>query len=158
MVDARSVTGTVLIGLIVVAARLPSAVPATSARVIEVEGVGWFGADSFAEAFTEAGVTVHAMAGEVEDGDSVRIVDGWAIPSGPLPPLTVSVGGEVVAGEGRVRLNTATMAELEALPRVGPVLAARIVAGRPYRKVSDLDRVKGVGPATLEKLRPFVAP
>src|SRR5215831_18938763 len=45
---------------------------------------------------------------------------------------------------GRVNVNTATAAELEALPGIGPVIARRIVEGRPYRSVEDLERVKGV--------------
>ncbi|MCY7276993.1 MAG: ComEA family DNA-binding protein, partial [Phormidesmis sp. CAN_BIN44] len=53
-------------------------------------------------------------------------------------------------------LNTATQAELEALPGVGPGLAKRIIAAReqkPFASLADLDRVSGVGPKLLEKLR-----
>lgn len=54
-------------------------------------------------------------------------------------------------------LNTATAAELEALPRVGPALASRIVAFRqkygPFPAVDSLVRVPGIGPATLALLR-----
>jgi competence protein ComEA len=53
-------------------------------------------------------------------------------------------------------LNTATLAELETLPGVGPKTAQAIIEGRPYGAVEDLLRVKGIGEATLEKLRPFV--
>lgn len=59
-----------------------------------------------------------------------------------------------------VNINTATVAELEQLPRVGPVLAARIVAYRDangrFANVEGLTGVKGVGPAMLERLRPYV--
>ncbi|MEZ0348015.1 MAG: ComEA family DNA-binding protein [Thermus sp.] len=57
-----------------------------------------------------------------------------------------------------VSLNRASLEELESLPGVGPVLARRIVEGRPYGRVEDLLRVKGIGPATLERLRPYVRP
>nr|WP_277621330.1 ComEA family DNA-binding protein [Thermus arciformis] len=57
-----------------------------------------------------------------------------------------------------ISLNAATLEELEALPGVGPVLARRILEARPYRQVEDLLRVKGIGPATLERLRPYVRP
>ncbi len=54
-----------------------------------------------------------------------------------------------------VNLNTATQAELEALPGVGPGLARRIIAARqqhPFSSLQDLDQVSGVGPKLLKKL------
>lgn len=71
----------------------------------------------------------------------------------PEYPATASVTPLI---SGKVNLNTATTEQLEALPRIGPALAARIVAGRPYRSLADLDRVKGIGPSTLEDLAPLV--
>jgi len=49
--------------------------------------------------------------------------------------------------------NRAGLDELRSLPGIGPVLAERIVAGRPYASSDDLLRVRGIGPKTLEKLR-----
>ena len=46
--------------------------------------------------------------------------------------------------------------ELEALPGVGPVIARRIIEGRPYRSVDDLDRVKGIGKKRLDEIRSLV--
>ena len=60
---------------------------------------------------------------------------------------------------GIVNINTATAAELEKLPRIGPVLAEAIVATRKQKEfasVEDLRRVRGIGAKTLEALRPFV--
>lgn len=55
----------------------------------------------------------------------------------------------------RVNLNTATQAELEELPGVGPGLAKRIIMARQVKRFSslaDLDQVSGVGPKLLKKL------
>src|SRR5262245_5081488 len=59
-----------------------------------------------------------------------------------------------------VDLNSATQDELARLPGVGPSLAVRIVERREsvgaYASVEDLRRVKGIGPAKLQRLRQLV--
>ncbi len=59
-----------------------------------------------------------------------------------------------------ININTASAAELELLPGVGPVLAGRIVEYRSrvggFRTIEQLDDVKGIGPKSLEKLRPHI--
>lgn len=61
---------------------------------------------------------------------------------------------------GTINVNTATALELEALPGIGPALAARIVAYRSqkgrFSSIDDLDQVKGLGPKKLQSLREHV--
>lgn len=52
-----------------------------------------------------------------------------------------------------VDVNHASAEELASLPGVGPAIAGRIVEGRPYETVDDLERVKGIGPVRLQRLR-----
>lgn len=73
-----------------------------------------------------------------------------------------SVGAETAAaGSGSVNVNTASLEELQLLPRVGPALAQRIVefreANGPFRSVDELVAVRGIGERSLESLRPYVA-
>jgi len=56
----------------------------------------------------------------------------------------------------KIDLNRATGEELQSLKGIGPVLFKRIIAGRLYKTIDDLIKVKGVGKRTLEKLRSFL--
>lgn len=76
--------------------------------------------------------------------------------TGTAPPDS----GSAAAGQ-LVNVNTATPAELEALPGIGPVLAEAIVAYReehgPFASIDQLEDVSGIGPVTLEEIRDLVA-
>ncbi|MEC4686214.1 MAG: helix-hairpin-helix domain-containing protein [Nitrospirota bacterium] len=57
--------------------------------------------------------------------------------------------------KGLVDLNTATEKELQSIKGIGPVYAARIIAGRPYKSIDDLLKVKGIGRKKLDKIRAY---
>ncbi len=50
-------------------------------------------------------------------------------------------------------MNSADLATLETLPGVGPATAKRIVSGRPYNSISDLEKVKGLSKAKVDELK-----
>ncbi|MGR3174133.1 MAG: helix-hairpin-helix domain-containing protein [Candidatus Scalindua sp.] len=58
--------------------------------------------------------------------------------------------------EGTLDLNTATEEELQSIKGIGTVLATRIIAGRPYKTVDDLLKVKGIAHKKLEKIRSYL--
>jgi competence protein ComEA len=71
-------------------------------------------------------------------------------------------GSAGAAVPGRVSLSSASAAELDALPGVGPVTAQKIVDYRAahggFRSVDDLDAIPGIGPARVEQLRDLTTP
>ncbi len=71
----------------------------------------------------------------------------------------VSEVAKPIGLEGQVNINTASAAELELLPGIGPSIAARIVSYRgehPFQQLNHIMRVKGVGKKTYAKIKPFL--
>lgn len=64
---------------------------------------------------------------------------------------------KAVTPTGLVNINSATLAELDTLPGIGPAYARRIIdyrqANGPYVSIEQLLEIKGIGPATLNKIR-----
>jgi DNA uptake protein ComE-like DNA-binding protein len=56
---------------------------------------------------------------------------------------------------GGIDVNTATEKELTTVPGIGHVIAARIIAARPFRSADDLKRVSGIGGKKYAKMRPY---
>ena len=71
-------------------------------------------------------------------------------------------GGAGGSGDGVVHLNTADLAALDTLPRIGPALAQRIIdwreANGPFTSVDQLSEVTGIGDAIFAGLVDRVAP
>jgi competence protein ComEA len=100
----------------------------------------------------EADPAMINLAALVTDGQQIAV----GVP-GAAAAATGSggAGGASVAGS-KLDLNAATVADLDGLPGIGPVLAQRIVDFRttqgPFRSVDDLDDVPGIGPAVFGEL------
>ncbi len=126
---------------------LPVSRPELPSVIVHLPGTGWVDA-----------ATVEGVPSDARDGDRLVLVTGRAVRAAAPPPAVDGAGVPERAFNRAISLNNASPVELETLPGVGPALAARIVAGRPYDSVDALDRVKGIGPKTLSRLRGRVEP
>lgn len=162
----------------------PAKVGVAVVGAVEKPGLYWFDADArVQDALDEAGGTTRAA--DLSDVNlAAHLVDGTTL-TAPMRPnemgwrdpqfdparnpaayrisgwTKVASGGMAAAspsgGQGApINLNTASQQQLESLPGIGPVLAGRIAAGRPYANVSELQRVSGIGPKRFATLEPLV--
>jgi len=86
-----------------------------------------------------------------------------ALPAWFTTPSTVPDGATRAAIRLRLNPNTASAAELQLLPGVGPVLAGNIVEYRrsaverpAFRSLADLENVRRIGPKTAARLEPYL--
>ena len=68
--------------------------------------------------------------------------------------LGLATGNQPLKSDEKLDINTAPRDELMRLPGVGEVLANRIIERRPYKKLSDITKVDGIGAGTLQRLLP----
>ncbi len=97
------------------------------------------------------------LAAALEDGAKVEV---------PLlmPPTATVIAPPQVSSQplsiGPININLATQAELESLPGIGPVIAARIIAYREengsFGSPEAIQKVSGIGPATFERIRELI--
>ncbi|UOQ89390.1 ComEA family DNA-binding protein [Agromyces endophyticus] len=123
------------------------------ARVVDaIAAAGGLSADA-----DPAGVN---LARAVADGEQLFVPKVGEVAAGGAPAGGAG-GAAGGAGDGKVHLNTADVAELDTLPRIGPALAQRIVdwrdANGPFTSTDQLLDVAGIGDAVYSGLVDLVA-
>lgn len=108
------------------------------------------------------------LAARVMDGDKIYVPTKAELEASvePLPAARGATQGlNAAAGAGggtpaRISVNRATAAELEQVKGIGPAIARNIVEYRaqhgPFERLEDLEAVPGIGPRTLEKIKPYL--
>ena len=99
------------------------------------------------------------LAARVNDGDQIRVPSRDDPATGGTAQALAGGGGPSTA-VAIVHLNSATAAELDSLPGIGPVTAAKILAARdkqPFAAIDDLRTRKLVGASTFDKIRALIA-
>ena len=134
--------------------RLPGVGPATARAIVDARerGAAFAGPDDLLGVRGIGPATLERMRPHLAPGVPTTrrlLASGGSSPS-PVPGDRTAL----------VDLNRATAAELERLPGVGPALAGRILEARRtrgrFKAAEELLEVRGIGPATLERLRPLV--
>ncbi len=118
--------------------------------------------DAAGGARNDADANALDLAAKLVDGARVYVpkVGEHVAPAPVNDPATGSGSGGGAAPSGPIDLNTASQAQLETLPGIGPSLAQAIIAARSrlggFRSVDDLREVRGIGDRRLADLRPLV--
>jgi DNA uptake protein ComE-like DNA-binding protein len=111
-------------------------------------------------AFMAAGLMESALASavipEAKSDEDARAVTVATPAPAPVASSTPERAVKSSGGKSKFDINTASKEELAALPGIGEVKAAAIIAARPFAGSFDLLRVPGITPATLKEIYPFV--
>lgn len=134
--------------------------PPTTTAVVDVRGavatpgiVTIRPGDRMIDVINEAG-------GFTAEADTNLVNLSTRVRDGQLVVIPTQAAVESSQNDGKINVNTASVAELDQLPGIGPVKAEQIIAHReangPFTSIDELANVDGISPSLLETIRPLV--
>ncbi|MFP6583266.1 MAG: ComEA family DNA-binding protein [Candidatus Hydrogenedentota bacterium] len=143
------------------AVRLPGLYTFTTDDRVQdaIQAAGGLAADADSSSVNLAARLVDATTLSIparNDDSSVQPIATYAVsqPRSPDAPITTGTT------PGKININTATLAQLETLPGIGPSYAQAIINRRaqaPFRRVDEITEVRGIGPKQFEGIRDLIA-
>lgn len=111
----------------------------------------------------DANQTLLNLAAKLKDGEKISVVSVNATPAPVSPTLARSPaksGAQDAPLSGPININTASLEELEQLPNIGATHAQAILDYRQahdgFKTILEIQEVKGIGPATFEKIKDLI--
>lgn len=111
--------------------------------------------------YYELAVAAQSKA-DIQELNQTRMASAVAttVPS-PAPSETVLISESIPPppSSGKIKISTATEADFDSLPGIGPAKAKAIIAYRtatPFKSVDDLQKVKGIGEKTFQDIKPLI--
>ncbi len=100
------------------------------------------------------------LARKLNDGEQLYVLAAGEATAPPPPSPGKGAPTVVKSPGGKININTATIAELDTLPGIGPAIAQRIVDHRAqngaFKQIEDLKKVSGIGDAMFEKIKDLI--
>ncbi len=98
------------------------------------------------------------LARALEDGEQLDVA--YTSGSSPVIGTPPPAATEAPASTELININTASQADLQTLPGIGPTTAQKIIAYReangPFASIDDIVNVSGIGPVTFNRIKDLI--